>query len=362
MTLDELLRVLRRTAAAADRWGEPDPAAIAALRLSTVIGLAVPEEYGGEGGDAVSVNRAVEGVATADASTAIILAQHFAVTARIVEHGSAEQRQNLLPRLATGEWLAASAWSELGAGANKRRLSTTARRERDVWQVTGTKSFTTSSGIADLYLVLAQTGTVTDSAAYGSDAQTFLLIEAGRPGLTCTRGPELTGMRGSATGFVELHDCEVSDGMRLGPEGGAAKIISEVRASGYTLGAVSVGIAQAAYDTVHDLAARKGMLAAQAVRHRLFDIAVQVETARSVVERAGRRDSPDPGTVTLYSKVIASSVAEQVCREAQQLAGSAGFTRDHPIDRQSRDARAVSLMGPTNDLCRELVSISWGTA
>ncbi|MFF3817775.1 acyl-CoA dehydrogenase family protein [Streptomyces bluensis] len=355
---------LAACARAADTSGEPDREAVALLRDSGMLGLALPYEYGGTGDDAQGLNTAVEQVAQVNASAAIMLFQHYAVSRRVLEHGSPALCRRLLPRLARGEWLAASAWSETGAGANKKRLSTTARRTPDGgWVLDGAKSFTTSAGLADVYLVLAQTEEpAADSGAdtgYGSAGQTFFLVTADTPGLEPDTSLRLTGMRGSATGFVSVHDCHVPDANRLGPVGAAASIIAGVRDSGASLGAVSVGLAQAALDLAHEHAERRGLTAQQAVRHQLVDLATEVEAARAVVERAGRRSAADPGVTTLHSKLFASSAAERVVSAVERMLGSAGYVASHDINRYDRDARAVALMGPTNDLCKELVSLTW---
>jgi alkylation response protein AidB-like acyl-CoA dehydrogenase len=341
--------------------GEPSAEALTALRASGLTGAVIPVRYGGIGGDATVTNRLVTEVARLDASLAIVLFQHLAVSARISESGSDDQRAELLPRLATGEWLAASAWSESGAGADKKNLSTRAVLDGDgTWVLTGSKAFTTGAGLADIYLVLAQTDAVTDTTTtYGSAGQTFFLVDAKDPGLRTDLGIDLEGMRTSATGFVQLDGARVGPGGVLGAVGEAPSIISKVRESGATLGAVSVGIAQAAYDEAAAQVSKRGGLDQQVNRHRLVDLRVKVEAARAIVGYAGSRSSDDPGLTTLYSKLFASATAEEVCHQAQNLLGSGGYIRTNPINRLARDARAVALMGPTNDLCRELVSAGW---
>jgi alkylation response protein AidB-like acyl-CoA dehydrogenase len=355
---------LRRCAEAADRSGEPDRAAVAALRTGRLLGLAVPREFGGAGAGPVDLNRCVEQVASVNGSAAIMLFQHFAVSSRIVEQGSPAQHRTLLPKLASGEWLAASAWSETGAGANKKNLATRGTRTRDSgWSLHGAKAFTTSAGLADVYLVLAQTGPDAapgaEDTGYGAAGQTFFLVRGDNPGLVPDTSMRLAGMRGSATGFVDLHDCRVTDADRLGAEGVAASVIARVRESGATLGAVAVGLAQAALDSAHEHVRKRGLHVHQSVQYRLVDLATQVESARALVERAGRRESADPGTTTLHSKLFASAAADLVVTEVERILSSAGYVEGHPVNRYGRDARAVALMGPTNDLCRELVSISW---
>jgi alkylation response protein AidB-like acyl-CoA dehydrogenase len=345
----------------AGRRGLPTREALSTLRSSDVVGAVVPVEYGGWGADAEEANRVVADVARTDPSLAIVLFQHLAVSARITQWGTPEQRGRLLPALASGALLAASAWSEAGAGANKKNLATTADRdEHGRWALSGVKSFVTGAGIADIYLVLAQTDQVADVAtAYGAAGQTFYLVPANSPGLTVGAPFDLAGMRTSATGSVVLQACTVASDDVLGDLGAAPAIIASVRESGVTLGAVALGIATAAYDIAAVAVRKRGSAAGQVSRHQLVDMESRLEAIRGCIERAGRRVSADPGLTTLHSKLFASHEAEQMCRSAQLLLGSAGYAANHPINSLAADARAVALMGPTNDLCRELVSESW---
>lgn len=358
---ESLVDLLRTSAEQTARTGVPDPVALDRLRTCGLLGAAVPVAYGGLGGDAATVNRVVERVATVNPSLSIVLFQHFAVSARIDEWGTAAQKAELLPELAAGRVLAASAWSETGAGAAKKALATTGVRTATGWRLDGAKSFTTSAGIADLYLVLVQTAAAVDDPAssYGSAGQSFFLVRGDNPGIVPDLGLDLLGMRGSATGFVSLRECAVPDRDRLGPLGGAPKIIAGVRDTGATLGAVSVGIGQAALDVALRHAAKLAPNAQESLRHRLVKVSTLVEAARALVERAGARASGDPGVTTLQSKLHASTVAEQVCLEVARMLGSAGYVVAHQLNRLTADARAVALMGPTNELCRELVARSW---
>lgn len=354
-----LLAALAESAERTTASGQPDPDALIALRRSGLLASAVPTEYGGHGGDAVVVNDLVEQLAAVNPSIAIILFQHCAVTARVAEWGDPGQKSRLLPGLADGTYLAASAWSEKGAGAAKLRLSTTATQlPGGQWLLEGEKSFTTGASVADLYLVLAQTDEPAPGTAevYGSAGQTFFLVRAENTGLVPDLSLDLVGMRGSATGFVSLRDCAVPDTDRLGPRGAAASIIAGVRQTGATLGAVAVGVAQAAVDFAVRHAERRGLLATQSVRHQLVDLMTKVEVARAIVVRSGKRTSADPGVTTLHSKLFASTTAEQVCLDVGRMLGSAGYVTSARLNRMLADVRAVALMGPTNDVCREIVA------
>lgn len=352
-----LLGTMRENAAQADSEGKPSEASLAALRATGMLGLVVPREFGGLGQDALTLNRFIADLASADASIAIIAFQHFAVCCRIADWGTQAQREALLPAAASGTLMFASAWSETGASADKKRMSTRAEQRADgSWVLNGAKSFATGAGVADLYLILAQSSdAAATTSSYGGAGQTFFLVEASNPGLVAELGMDLVGMRASATGFVRLCDCEVPEQAVLGPVDGAARVIASVRDSGATLGAVSAGLAQAAYDLLVGHLSAKGLLDAPAVGPRLVEIATQVEAVRAVVDQVGRRDSAAPGALNLHGKLFASVMAEAIISEASRMLGSAGFLAPHAINRLGRDARAVALMGPTNDVCRELL-------
>lgn len=356
--LERLLPLLAQHVATADSTGSVSSQALDALRSSGCLGITIPEMYGGLGQNALHANRVVEHIAMVDASIAIIVFQHFAVSARILEWGTEDQCRRYLPLLASGRWIAASAWSESGAGANKQNIATEGQHCSDgSWLLNGAKTFTTGAGIADLYLVLAQTGERQPvSTSFGSPGQSFFLIEASLPGIHATDALDLVGMRGSSTGFLTLQQCQCAPDSLLGPSGTAAQIIARVRNSGLTLGAVSVGIAQAALDLALEQATKRGLTVHQATRFRLAELQMRVEAARSLVEMAGRRERSNVGAITLYSKIFASEASEFVCREAQQLMGGNGFLRTSPIERLARNARAIAFMGPVNDLARDLAS------
>lgn len=357
----ELRARLSKSAGRGGPAGAPDRETLEALRAGGLLGTAVAVRFGGTGGDAAAVNDVVEEIAAVNPSLAIIVFQHFAVSARIAEWGTQEQQRRWLPRLADGTWLAASAWSETGAGAAKRNLASRGERLADGrWRLEGAKTFTTGAGVADLYLVLTQTGRPSAAVqGYGSDGQTFFLVEAGTPGLVPDLGLDLAGMRDSATGLLALDGCVVPDGDRLGPVGGAASVIAGVRESGASLGAVSVGIARAALELAVRHAEGHGLLELPTVRHRLVDLATRLEAARAVVARAGARTSADPGLTTLHSKLYASAAAEDICLDVARMLGSAGYREGSAIGRLLADARGVAFMGPTNDLCRDLVAAAW---
>jgi alkylation response protein AidB-like acyl-CoA dehydrogenase len=280
----------------------------------------------------------------------------MSVTSRILEQGSNEQKQCYLPLLSSGTWLAASSWSERGAGANKQKISTTGTLlESNTWNITGEKAFTTGAGLADLYLVLVQTSVNSNLGLYGNPGQSFFLIESTSPGIKANSNLNLTGMRGSSTGFIELENCLVSSKNMLGSIGEAADIIASIRNSGLSLGAVSIGIAEAAFDIALEHLEKRALLDQPTIQFRLTELNMLLEAAKSLVERAARKEAPNLGVVTYQSKIFASEVSEKICREAQQIVGGMGFIRGNQIEKLARDARAIALMGPVNELAREII-------
>ena len=354
-----LFRSITDAAAEADSSGQPQPQALKELRSSGVLGLSIPYEFGGKGVNARECNQSIAELSSYDASLGIIAFQHQAVARRIVEHGTEEQKQRFLPQMASGELLAASAWSEKGAGANKQRLSTTAIVQADgSWLLNGTKTFTTGAGMAGVYLVLVRTGEEDASAArYGAGGQTFFLVESERIGVITRTDLDLTGMRSSSTGFLELVNCSVPAANILAPIGRAAEVIADVRRCGLTLGAVSLGIADAALEIACQAVLKQPIDSRQRLVSsvRLSRMAVQRCAARALVDRAGGCEPDTVGMDTLAAKIFASEVSEQICRETQQILGGSGFLRGTKIDRLCRDSRAIALMGPVNDLALELM-------
>ncbi|UKS28872.1 acyl-CoA/acyl-ACP dehydrogenase [Paenibacillus sp. HWE-109] len=356
LELAALLEQLEQFAGTADEQGAPQKEALAALRQSGLLGSLVPVEYGGLGETSLFASRFIESVASVDPSIAIIAFQHLSVVSRILEWGTEAQRQQYLPKLADGRWLAASAWSETGAGANKQNLSTKAvQLDEGHWLIEGTKSFTTGAGLADIYLVLVQTGANDEKSTYGNSSQTFFLIETSQ-GITADADTNLAGMRGSSTGFIHLNKCLVSSEQFIGSLGGAPHVINGIRQCGLTLGAVSLGISQAAYELALDHVCSKGLKSSPLLQSALSDLHLNLEAVRALVDKVAAKEGGEHlAKIAYQSKIFASEASEKICREAQQIIGGSSYVRGRKLERLLRDARAVSLMGPVNRLAKEII-------
>jgi alkylation response protein AidB-like acyl-CoA dehydrogenase len=352
----KLLDVLEKNVGHADNLGETQPQSIESLKKSGLLGCITPEEFGGLGKSILFASRLIEKIATVDPSIAIIFFQHLSVVSRIIEWGTENQKFTYLPLLSNGEWIGASAWSEKNAGANKQNISTRANYlGEDKWTVNGTKTFTTGAGLADLYLVLIQTSNSETPSQYGNSGQSFFLIETNDSAIKTYSNLNLSGMRGSSTGFIELIDVNVTSSNILGPLNGAPTVISNIRNSGLSLGAVSLGISQAAYTIAKDHIVKRDIKEKQSIQLKLSELNMLIEATRSLVERSAQGDNENQSALSYQSKIFASEVSEKVCRDCQQIIGGQGFIRGNIIERFYRDSRAVALMGPVNDLAKEII-------
>lgn len=282
---------------------------------------------------------------------------HYAAISRIIGYGSEEQRERLLTAVARDGRVFASSWSEPGADAAKQKISTRAiRRPGGGWELDGAKTFTTGAGVADLYLVLAQTGEEEAAqASYGRSNQDIFVVDSTLPGFVVEEVLDLSGMRRSATGLIRLsgYMAEASD--VLTHSGATPDVIGYPHTLGLTLGSVALGIAEEAHDIAVDMGRRRMLLDNPLYRHHIFEVGSQLAAIRGVV-RSATEERGDRTGPALTAKVFGSETAEAICRTAQGLSGSAAFLRLHALNRLAQDARALTLMGPPNYLCRELVA------
>ncbi|MDT0477972.1 acyl-CoA dehydrogenase family protein [Streptomyces sp. DSM 41014] len=355
LELSEVLTALRAEAGD-DISGRPSDGVLAALATTGVLRLPIATEYGGLGADWREANAVIAALARADASVAIIVFLHYAALSRIIAYGSDEQRKRLLMAVTRDDRIFASSWSEPGADAAKQNISTRAtQRAEGGWELDGAKTFTTGAGVADLYLVLAQTGEGGAQGSYGRSNQGIFVVDSTQPGFVVDGLLDLSGMRRSATGLIKLSGYVAEAGDVLTHSRETPEAIGHPHTLGLTLGAVALGVAEEAHDTAVEVGRRRDLLESPLYRHHLFELGSQLAAVRGVVESAtgalGDRTGP-----ALTAKVFGSETAEAMCRTAQALAGSAAFSRGHALNRLAQDARALTLMGPPNYLCRELVA------
>jgi len=325
-----------------------------------LLGIMVPEEWGGAGMDALSYAVALEEIARACASTAVAMSvQSSLVAAPILKEGTDAQRARWLPDLAAGRKIGCFALSEPEAGSDAKAQRTRATRNGDRWVLNGTKNFITNAPVADLAIVLATT-----DPAKGGRGITAFLVPMESPGLTLGPPDDKLGIRGAPSAQVFLTDCAVGDDGRLGPEGEGFKIAMRALDGGRIgIAAQALGIARAAFeDAVRYARERKtfGLPIAehQAIQFKLADMRTEIEAARMLLWRAAvKKDSGGAySTDASMAKLFASEVANRAAKEAVQIFGGYGYLRDYPAERHFRDAKITEIYEGTSEIQRLVIA------
>jgi butyryl-CoA dehydrogenase len=326
-----------------------------------LMGVPIPEEWGGAGCDFLSYIITVEEVSRACASTGVILAVHTSLGCfSLLNFGTGEQKKRYLTRLASGQWLGAYALTEANAGSNPANLSTSARLEGDHYVVNGSKLFITSGGQADLYVTFVRTA----PGSRGHRGISCLLIEKETPGFTTGRVEEKMGIHASATAELIFENARVPRANLLGEEGKGFKVAMALLDGGRVgIGAQGVGIAQAALDAAVDFAKQRvqfdrPIAEFQAIQFMLADMATRVEAARLLVYRAARlRDMGLPySKEASMAKMYATDTAMQVTTDAVQIHGGYGYCKEYPVERYMRDAKITQIYEGTNQIQRLVIA------
>ena len=349
--------VVAAQAAAVDRERLYPGDNLKALAGAGALGLVVPADHGGAGGGLAALAEACEAVGAACASTGMVFLMHE-VTAATVAIGGGERAAGLLPKLAGGEAIGTLAFSERGTGAHFYNPELRAERTNGSVTITGRKSFVTSGGHADCYLVLVQgeaEGTADAYVIAGDDAA--VSFDGAWAGL---------GMAGNSSVAMELAGVRVADADRIGAAGAAGELVFGVVAPFFLVGlsAVNVGIASAAAKAATEHAASRrypdGSLLAevQYVQHLIADMDLATRQARLLVQNAAALgDAGDESALVaiMEAKVAATEAAVTVTQKALEATGGQGYTPSLPIERHLRDARAGSVMAPTNAVLRNWI-------
>jgi len=324
------------------------------------LGLPFPEEYGGAGADSVSFAIVMEEIARACGSTAITLDAHISLACEaIYQFGSEEQKRKYLVPLARGEKLGAFALTEPEAGSDAAAIKTRAVLSGDEWVLNGQKTFITNGSIADVVVVAA----VTDPAKGHRGISNFI-VEKGTLGFRPGRDEEKMGLRGSVTSQLFFEDCRLSKGNLLSEEGeGFKQFLTVLDAGRIAIGAMAVGLAQAAFEAAVSYAKERVQFGQpiaqfQAIQWMLADMATEIEAARLLVYQAaylkdrGVRFTKEAA----MAKLFASEVAERACHTAIQIHGGYGYTKDYPVERFYRDARLCEIGEGTSEIQRLVIA------
>ena len=325
-----------------------------------LLGILVPEEYGGAGLDHVSFAIFVEEVARFCASTSVILDVHTSVgTEPIVLFGTEDQRRRWLVDLAQGKRLAAFALTEPEAGSDAASLTTTAIRRDGGYVLNGTKIFISNAGEAGLYIVFA-----TMRPGSGADGITAFLVGGDNPGLKVGPKFKKMGLNGSAIAEVYLENCAVDEGDRLGQEGEGFRIAMRALDSGRIgISAQAVGLAQGALnDAVAHARERKQfgrpIAELQTIQNKLADMAVRIRAARWMTWKAAALcDAGQPFTrEAAMAKLFATDAAMDITLDALQVFGGYGYLEEYPMARRVRDAKACQIYEGTNQVQRMVIA------
>lgn len=325
-----------------------------------LMGMLVPEVWGGSDTGYVAYAAAIEAIASADGACSTVMSVHNSVVCMpILNYGNDQQKHQFLIPLAQGKTLGAFALTEPQAGTDASNLKTKAVKDGDDYILTGSKQFITSAKHADVVIVFA----VTDPQA-GKKGISAFIVPTDVSGYSVVRLEEKMGQNASDTGQIQLDSIRLSKDYLLGQEGQGYKIALDNLAGGRIgIASQSVGMAQAALDTAVQYAKErsafgKPIIEHQAVSFRLADMATQVAVARQMVMHAASlREAGQPSLVEAsMAKLFASEMAEKVCSGAIQTLGGYGYLKDFPVEQIYRDVRIAQIYEGTSDVQRMVIA------
>ncbi|MGW2250348.1 acyl-CoA dehydrogenase family protein [Kitasatospora sp. NPDC001660] len=350
-------------AAAWDRAESVDRAIIGRLAEPGFLGLTIPEEYGGSGGDHLAYCLVLEELGRGDSAVRGIVSVSLGLVAKSINsHGTEAQKRHWLPRLTSGEALGCFALTEPGTGSDAAGLTTRAVRDGDHWLISGAKTFITNGTWADVALVFARTGG-DDPQQRGHKGITAFLVPTDLPGFTRTEIHGKLGLRGQATAELAFDAVRVPDSARLGAVGKGFGVAMGALAKGrMSVAAGCVGIARACLDAAVRYAGEreqfgKPIASHQLVQELLAGIAVDVEAARLLTWKVA--DHIERGlpfaTESSVAKLYASEAAVRAANNALQVFGGYGFIDEYPVGKYLRDARVMTLYEGTSQIHQLLI-------
>jgi alkylation response protein AidB-like acyl-CoA dehydrogenase len=349
-------------AAECDRESRFPHATVKRMGELGLLGITVPEKLGGGGADMLSYVLALEEVAVACASHAVVMSvNNSLVCAPLVKAGTPAQHERFLAPLASGHGLGCFALTEPQAGSDARNLTTLARRDGDHYVLDGRKVFVTTGRESTVALVFAQTDPA--RAHHGISA---FLIEKGTPGFLVAKVEDKLGLRASDTAEFVFEGCRVPTANRLGPEGGGFKLAMAALDGGRIgIAAQAVGIARAALEAAVSYAKERRSFGVPIGQHQMIqwmlaDMATGVDAGRLLTWRAAvLSDRGQPyGTAASMAKLFASETAMRVATDAIQVHGGYGFIQDYPVERFFRDAKITQIYEGTSQIQRLVVARS----
>ncbi len=325
-----------------------------------LLGVLIPEEYGGAGLGYVEYATILEEIGAVDGGVVLGVAAHNSLcTNHIYLFGSEEQRREFLPKLASGEWIGAWALTEPQAGSDAAGTRTVARRDGDEWVLNGSKNFITHATVGNVGVVMARS---TD--APGHHGVSAFIVPFDRPGVGPGKRENKLGTRASDTSSLVLEDCRIPVGNLLGQEGeGFVQAMTVLDGGRISIAAMAVGIARgaleaaAAYSQVREQFGRP-LSSFQLTQQKLADMATAVDAARLLTLRAAARKAAGHNTTkeSSMAKLYASETAVRVAEEAIQIHGGYGYVKEYPVERAWRDAKLCTIGEGTSEIQRLVIA------
>ena len=324
-----------------------------------LMSMTTPEDYGGSALSRLSGALVYEELARGDMATAVGLSVHNMITGSLARFGTEEQRQRWVARLAGGELLGAFSLSEADSGSDAASLQCQAERRDQTYVLNGTKMWVTNGGEADIYLVMART-----MPGRGAAGISCFVVEKGTPGFTFGKTERKMGLHSSPTRELIFSDCVIPEAQRLGEEGQGFKIaLSSLDGGRINIGAIAVGVAQAAFETATRYAHEReqfhqAISSFQAIQFMLADMAIKIEAARLLVYEAAYKldHGQSSGMYASMAKCFATDMAMEVTTNAVQVLGGAGYVRDYPVERYMRDIKVSQIFEGTNQIQRVVIA------
>jgi len=359
---DFVAKEVQPKAAEVDLTSEFNWAAARKMGPLGLLGLNIPEEYGGAGVDALSAAIALEEIGWGCGSTALAIAAHNGLgTTPIVLYGSEELKQKWLPLVASGEnKLAALALTEPGAGSDLQGgVTTKAVKDGNEWVINGAKMWCTNASIAEYIITLVRT-----DASGGSRSLSQILVPTNTPGLSIAPAEKKMGLHGSPTHAVTYQDVRVPLGNLIGEEGkGLHQTLATLDGGRIGIGAISIGLAQAAFEYAVNYARErhafgKAIAEQQAIQWMLADAVTEIESARNLLYKAAwlKENQRPYNKEAAMAKLFATEMAERVCRDAIQIHGGYGYSSNYPVERIYRDARLMTIGEGTSEIQRLVIA------
>ena len=330
-----------------------------------MMGIPIPEEYGGAGMDNLAYSMCVEELSKACGTTGIIVSAHTSLCCwPILEFGTEEQKKKYLPDLASGKKIGAFGLTEPSAGTDAAGQKTVAVENGDNYILNGSKIFITNAGKASVYIVFAMT-----DKSQGTKGISAFIVESGFPGFSIGKKEKKMGIKGSSTAELVFEDCVVPKANLLGKIGQGFRI-AMATLDGGRIGVASqaLGIAQGAVNEANKYVKERSQFGKrisqfQNTQFQLADMQTRVDAARLLVDRAAcAKDEHEPYShLAAMAKLFASETASDVTRRAVQLFGGYGYTRDYPVERMMRDAKITEIYEGTSEVQRMVISAWMGT-